>query len=222
MPKLITHSFLTSRLFQLIIGITFLLFFTSHISAQVKDSTLVTLSKDSLLKDTSSPFKINVKKIHSPKKAALLSAVFPGAGQIYNKKYWKLPIIYAGTAGLIYSLQFNQSRYVKYRDAYKYRIDNDVTTVDGYVGIYSDDNLNTLQKYYHRYRDLTIIGFAALYALNIIDASVDAHLFTFNVSDDLSLNVQPTLINTLGSFKYTTGINLSMSFRSKPKLLHIH
>lgn len=222
MPKLIIHSFLTSRLFQLIIGITFLLFFTLHISAQVKDSTLVTLSKDSLLKDTSSLVKINVKQIHSAKKAALLSVAFPGAGQIYNKKYWKLPIIYAGAAGLIYSLQFNQSRYVKYRNAYKYRIDNDATTVDGYVGIYSDDNLNTLQKYYHRYRDLTIIGFAALYALNIIDASVDAHLFTFNVSDDLSLNIQPTLINTLGSYKYTTGINVSMSFRSKPKVLHIN
>ena len=199
-----------------------MLFFTLHISAQVKDSTLVTLSKDSLLKDTSSLVKINVKQIHSAKKAALLSIAFPGAGQIYNKKYWKLPIIYAGAAGLIYSLQFNQSRYVKYRNAYKYRIDNDATTVDGYVGIYSDDNLNTLQKYYHRYRDLTIIGFAALYALNIIDASVDAHLFTFNVSDDLSLNIQPTLINTLGSYKYTTGINVSMSFRSKPKVLHIN
>ena len=199
-----------------------MLFFTLHISAQVKDSTLVTLSKDSLLKDTSSLVKINVKQIHSAKKAALLSVAFPGAGQIYNKKYWKLPIIYAGAAGLIYSLQFNQSRYVKYRNAYKYRIDNDATTVDGYVGIYSDDNLNTLQKYYHRYRDLTIIGFAALYALNIIDASVDAHLFTFNVSDDLSLNIQPTLINTLGSYKYTTGINVSMSFRSKPKVLHIN
>lgn len=199
-----------------------MLFFTLHISAQVKDSTLVTLSKDSLLKDTSSLVKINVKQIHSAKKAALLSVAFPGAGQIYNKKYWKLPIIYAGAAGLIYSLQFNQSRYVKYRNAYKYRIDNDATTVDGYVGIYSDDNLNTLQKYYHRYRDLTIIGFAALYALNVIDASVDAHLFTFNVSDDLSLNIQPTLINTLGSYKYTTGINVSMSFRSKPKVLHIN
>ena len=151
-----------------------MLFFTLHISAQVKDSTLVTLSKDSLLKDTSSLVKINVKQIHSAKKAALLSVAFPGAGQIYNKKYWKLPIIYAGAAGLIYSLQFNHSRYVKYRNAYKYRIDNDATTVDGYVGIYSDDNLNTLQKYYHRYRDLTVIGFAALYALNIIDASVDA------------------------------------------------
>jgi hypothetical protein len=222
MPKSIIHSFLTSRLFQLIIGITFLLFFTSHISAQVKDSSLVTLSKDSLLKDTSSIVKINVKKIHSPKKAALLSAVLPGAGQVYNKKYWKLPIIYAGAAGLVYSLQFNQSRYVKYRDAYKYRIDDDATTVDDYVGIYSDDNLNTLQQYYHRYRDLTVIGFAALYALNIIDASVDAHLFTFNVSDDLSLNVQPTLINTIGFYKYTTGINVSMSFRSKPKLLHLN
>lgn len=141
-----------------------------------------------------------------------MSTILPGAGQVYNKKYWKVPIIYAGAAGLAYSFQFNQSRYVKYRDAYKYRIDGDAATTDNYIGIYSDDNLNTLQKYYHRYRDLTVIGFAALYALNIIDASVDAHLFTFDVSDDLTMKVEPTLINTAGMNNYTTGLSLKLKF----------
>ena len=215
MHKSIIHSFLKSGLFQFFIEITFLLFFTSPVLGQVNDSSIVIVSKDSIQKDTTSLVKNNVKKYHSPKKAAFLSAVFPGAGQVYNKKYWKLPIIYAGAIGLVYSLQFNNSRYVKYRNAYKYRIDNDATTVDNYVGIYSDDNLNTLQQYYHRYRDLTLIGFAALYALNIIDASVDAHLFKFDVSDNLSLNIQPTLINTLGANRYTTGINVSISFHAR-------
>jgi len=189
-----------------------LLFFTSPLLAQVVDSTNIIIKNDSI-KNDSTKTVVTIKNVkHSPKKAALLSAVLPGAGQVYNKKYWKLPIIYAGTAGLVYSFQFNQSRYVKYRDAYKYRIDNDVSTTDNYIGIYSDDNLNTLQKYYHRYRDLTVIGFAALYALNIIDASVDAHLFTFDVSDDLSMKIEPTLINTAGMNTYTGGITVRLRF----------
>ena len=218
MPKSITHKVIASRLFQFFIGITFLLFFTSA-SAQVTDTIIkgdtvtVRTSISKTISDTTNTV-VTIKKgvSHSPKKAALLSTILPGAGQVYNKKYWKLPIIYAGVAGLAYSFQFNQSRYVKYRDAYKYRIDNDATTTDDYIGLYSDDNLNTLQKYYHRYRDLTVIGFAALYALNIIDASVDAHLFTFDVSDDLTMKVEPTLINTVGMNNYTTGLSLKLKF----------
>ncbi|MCX6297329.1 MAG: DUF5683 domain-containing protein [Bacteroidetes bacterium] len=213
MPKLSLHNCITSRLFQSFIGITFLLFFTPSLTAQIKDSTVTIIKNDSLKNDTLSVVKTKISNYHSPKKATFLSAVLPGAGQVYNKKYWKVPIIYAGTAGLIYSFQFNQSHYLKYRNAYKYRIDADPTTVDNYVGVYSDDNLNTLQKYYHRYRDLTVIGFAALYAFNIIDASVDAHLFTFDVSDDLSLKIQPALINTIAANKYTTGINFSLTFK---------
>jgi hypothetical protein len=206
-----------SRLFQFFIGITFLLFFTSSVSAQVGDTLIhndsVTVVKTISIASDSVPFvKSNKKQNHSPKKAALLSAILPGAGQVYNKKYWKLPIIYAGAAGLTYSFQFNHSRYIKYRDAYKYRIDDDASTTDNYVGVYSDDNLNTLQKYYHRYRDLTVIGFAALYALNVIDASVDAHLFTFDVSDNLSMNLAPTLINTANLNQYTTGLTLKLNF----------
>jgi hypothetical protein len=185
----------SSRLFQLFIGITFLFFFALPSNAQVTDTTKI---------------KPNY---HSPRKATIYSTVLPGLGQIYNKKYWKAPLIYAAAGGLIYSFQFNQSHYVKYRDAYKYRIDNDPSTVDNYVGKYSDSNLDELQKYYHRYRDLTVIGFAALYIINIVDATVDAHLFRFDVSDDLSLNIHPTLINNTASFNhYTTGFSLNITF----------
>jgi hypothetical protein len=195
-----------------------LLFTTSSANAQVKDSA-ATAKPDTVFFEGHPPGTANdtvrlipQKKYHSPKKAAIFSAVLPGAGQIYNKKWWKVPIIYAGGAGLAYSFQFNQSKYIRYRTAYKYRIDNDPSTVDDYVGVYSDDNLNTLQKYYHRYRDLTVIGFAALYALNVIDASVDAHLFTFDVSDDLSVNIHPTLINTTAFNTYKPGIGISLHF----------
>lgn len=150
-------------------------------------------------------------KYHSPKKAAIFSAVLPGSGQIYNKKYWKVPVIYAGFAGLAYSFQFNQSHYVKYRDALKSRLDDDASTTDPYVDLYSDDQLETLYKYYHRYRDLTVIGGLVLYVLNVVDATVDAHLFTFNVDDNLSLNIHPALINTAG-IHYKTGIGLNITF----------
>ncbi|MFL5763125.1 MAG: DUF5683 domain-containing protein [Bacteroidia bacterium] len=213
-----TNTNALNRLFQYFIGITCLLFLSAPACAQVKDSAAL-VKPDTLLFNgkpgaaTGDTVRLlPQKKYHSPKKAALFSAVLPGAGQVYNKKWWKVPIIYAGGAGLAYSFQFNQSKYIKYRTAYKYRIDNDASTVDNYVGVYSDDNLNTLQKYYHRYRDLTVIGFAALYTLNIIDASVDAHLFTFDVSDDLSVNIHPTLINTTAYTNYTTGIGLTIHF----------
>jgi hypothetical protein len=183
-----------------------LIFISGSCIAQVKNDSIFTPKADTIKKV---PVKV-AGKYHSPKKAALFSAVIPGSGQIYNKKYWKVPVIYAGFAGLAYSFQFNQSRYVKYRDALKYRLDDDASTNDIFIHTYTDDQLTTLYKYYHRYRDLTVIGGAALYLLNVVDAAVDAHLFTFNVSDDLSLNFHPALINTANH--YTTGIGLNISF----------
>jgi hypothetical protein len=203
---------LTGKLFQFIIGITFLFFSALDSSAQVKADSII--KKDSVVTsgDTIRPAAKPAVKFHSPKKAALLSAALPGAGQVYNKKYWKLPVIYVGFAGLAYSFQFNQSRYVKYRNALKVRLDDDPATVDPYVDAYSDEDLTTLYQYYHRYRDLTVIGAAALYLLNIVDAAVDAHLFTFNVSDDLSINLHPTLINTAGTNQYTGGLGFNIKF----------
>lgn len=143
------------------------------------------IAQDSLVKSAK-----QVKR-HSPKKAALFSALLPGAGQAYNRKYWKMPLIYAGFAGLGYAIQFNNKKYALYRDAYRLRVDSDPNTIDAFDGLYSNTDLVTLKNSYHRYRDLSIIGAVALYFLNIIDANVDAHLFTFDVSDDLSFNFQP-------------------------------
>lgn len=129
---------------------------------------------------------------HSPKRAAVLSAVLPGAGQAYNKKYWKIPIIYGGFAGLAYAIRFNNQEYKIYKDAFKARLDGDESTTDPFAGIYSENDLTTLKDFYRRNRDLSIIGTGLLYLLNIVDASVDAHLFNFNVNENLSLNVMPT------------------------------
>ncbi|MDQ3047031.1 MAG: DUF5683 domain-containing protein, partial [Bacteroidota bacterium] len=150
-----------NRLIRFIFGLTCLFFISASSFAQ---------SNDSLIKGDTIAIKKTV--YHSPKKAALMSAVLPGLGQAYNKKYWKIPVIYAGFAGLGYAINFNQVKYVRYRNALRTRLDSDPATVDNYVGQYSDDQLNTLQQYYHRYRDLSVIGAVLIYVLNIVDASV--------------------------------------------------
>jgi hypothetical protein len=154
--------------------------------------------------------------LHSPKKASLYSTLCPGLGQAYNKKYWKIPVLYAGFASLGYFVYSNQKDYIRYRTAYRIRLDNDSTTNDEFLGKISNDNLLKATKTYHRWRDLSIFGTVLLYVLNIVDASVDAHLFYFDVSDDLSLIIQPVFISTT-SFATkqpvnVTGISIHLNF----------
>lgn len=134
-----------------------------------------------------------VKKKHSPFKATIMSTALPGLGQIYNGKWWKVPIIYGAFGGLIYSSVFNDMKCRTYKEAYLIRIDDDPNTTDEFEGRYSDANLRELVDFYQRNRDLSLIFTGVIYALNIIDASVDAHLKDFDVSDDLSLKVRPTM-----------------------------
>ena len=142
---------------------------------------------------------------HSPRKATIYSAVLPGLGQIYNKKYWKVPIIYAGFAALAYYIDLNNDYYVLYRQAYSDILDTDPNTnsfvaldIDG-VWDFEDESqvaqyttrLNNAKELTRRNRDLVILGTVVFYAVNIIDATVDAHFFNFDVSDDLTFNWAP-------------------------------
>jgi len=129
-------------------------------------------------------------RFHSPRKAAAFSAILPGAGQVYNKKYWKLPIIYAGLGTAGYFVYTNNQSYRLYRNALIAELDTDPETVNQTE--YNTSQLNQLQETYHRWRDLSIFAFAGIYILQIIDATVDAHLFYFDVSDDLSLVILPS------------------------------
>lgn len=129
---------------------------------------------------------------HRANKAALYSAILPGAGQIYNKKYWKPPILYAGFIAIGYSIEFNNRNYQTFKKAYMYRVDGDSTTIDAYEKIYPDANALLVRKdYYRRTRDLMWIIASGVYILNIIDAYVDAQLSDFDISDNLSMNAQP-------------------------------
>lgn len=118
----------------------------------------------------------------APAKAAFYSAILPGLGQAYNKRYWKIPIVYAAIGTGIYAYTWNNKRYHSYRDAYKQRL---AGKEDEYAYL-DDSRLIEGQKFYQKNRDLSVIITVALYILNIVDANVDAHLQQFNVNDNLS------------------------------------
>lgn len=155
--------------------------------------------------DTSFQQKLNV---HSPHKATIYSALIPGLGQIYNKKYWKLPIIYGATGILIYAFDFNNEQYNKYKNAYS---DMDAELITEFEGYTDKEVLLRIKDNYRRNRDLNVILMAAVYLLNVVDATVDAHLFNYEINDDLSLNVQPTFYNQI-NYQQTYGLALRISF----------
>lgn len=150
------------------------------------------------------------EKKHSPKTASIMSACLPGLGQVYNKKAWKLAIIYPALGGLGYGIAWNHHYFKYYRDALRVRYDGDSTTIDP-LSLYSDDRIVTTKNYYQRYRDLCVIGFAAVYVLQILDAAVDAHLFYFDVGPDLSMRWGPVYSTDVrGS---VVGLRLQLGFR---------
>lgn len=164
------------------------------------------------------------EELHSPRKATIYSAVLPGLGQAYNKKYWKIPVIYAGFAAFGYFIYWNNDNYQIMKQAYSDFTDGDPETnsyldLDGAqyydLGTEPDDTnfkqaVLKQQDYYRRNRDLLVISIVGFYGLQIIDASVDAHFFDFDISEDLTLNWQPTM----NYFNQQTvyGINCTFTF----------
>ena len=154
-----------------------------------------------------------LEKQHSPKKAALMSAVLPGLGQIYNKKYWKPPIIYAGLGVLTYFIVTNANQYKTYKGAYIESANGDSTgTYQDLVAKYSAEDLLSAREYYRRNLEISCLLTGLLYILNIVDAAVDAHLFTYNINKDLSLKVEPMIISPVTSGNYSSGLRLSFKF----------
>ena len=131
------------------------------------------------------------EKILSPSKAAFFSAILPGLGQAYNKKYWKIPIVYGAIGTGIYFHNENNKSYKKYRGAYKRRLagfTDDEFWGTGLTPNISNDGLVRAQKQLKRNKEMSILVTIGLYALNIIDANVDAHLMQYNIDDNLSLS----------------------------------
>jgi hypothetical protein len=149
---------------------------------------------------------IDTTKKHSPQRAALFSAVVPGLGQVYNKQYWKVPVIYAGGAVAGYLIYYNYGLYNNLRKSFRYRRDGDSTTslerfsvwaVTGDLDVnlenFGDSELLGLQQSYRRDLDLSVLLAFGIYALNVVDAVVFAHLYDFDVSEDLTLRLKPDL-----------------------------
>ena len=134
-----------------------------------------------------------------------MSAMLPGLGQVYNKKYWKVPILYGGFAVAGWYLNDNIKQINLYKDAFKAETDNDPETDN--VTDFTSTQLEELISQYKTWRDLSYIAIAAIYVLNIIDANVDAHLFYFDVGEDLTLNIQPFVTPSL---RPVTGLTLSL------------
>jgi hypothetical protein len=152
---------------------------------------------------------------HSPKLATWLSFAVPGAGQFYNKKYWKIPVIYILGGALVYTTISNNRGYYKYKDAYIHLYENPDEPMEGFE-LYSLDDLKSIKEQYRRYRDLSLVGLLLLYTLNIIDATVDGYLFDYDVSDDLSLRIEPNIMNSYyqtGSLKASQQYGFKLSLR---------
>ena len=148
----------------------------------------------------------------APARAAFYSAVLPGLGQAYNDKYWKIPIVYAALGTGVYFYFKNDENYDRYRTAYKSRLagktDDEFTSETG-SPLVSTQGLIEAQRFYQRNKEISILVIVGMYALNIIDANVDAHLRQFNVSEDLSL--KPAL--DYDRFSGQTGYGLSLNFK---------
>ncbi len=148
-------------------------------------------------------------RIHSPRMAMIFSTCVPGLGQAYNKKYWKIPLVYASMGTTIYFFDYNNKLYKEYKQAYLNKSES--TAIDLYPH-YSAEQLKVFQDDYRRFRDLNVILTALFYTLNIVDAYVDAQLITFDVSDDLSLHVLPALNFYSTKQKPSAGLTLSLRF----------
>lgn len=168
------------------------------------DTVMISLKSDSILNDKE---KKPVKRwIPDSNKSLWMAMVLPGAGQIYNRKYWKLPIIYGGFVGCAYALTWNTKMYNDYSQAYQDIMSDNPNNdsykdfIPPYVDIesnleYYQNTFKNAKDIYRRQRDLSIFAFIGVYLLSVIDAYVDAELSDFDISKDLSLKLEPTLFN---------------------------
>ena len=193
---------------------------------QATSDALVQLSADSLTLVVADSLAQTDVWTPDPTRATWMGIVFPGGGQIYNHKYWKLPIVYGGFLGCAYALTWNNQMYRDYSQAYLDICDDDPATASyndflppNYNAEANKDYLKKIFKnrkdIYRRYRDLSIFSFIGVYAISIIDAYVDAELSHFDISEDLGLRVRPSLFPSTNYYSlqsHSLGVKCSLSF----------
>ena len=226
--------------------IALLLLFVSNVNGQesdkgfefvtassIENDTLFLDSNDIIMEiDTSDIEVITIDSskvfVPDPMKSVWFSALMPGAGQIYNRKYWKLPIIVGGFMGLAYGISFNSRYFTDYSNAYRDAYSND-PNANSYINFlpYSYRNnkewieknkewirssLKSKKDYYRRNRDLCIVGMLAVYGLAMIDAYVDAQLYTFDISPDVSMKLSPAVLEPTVKTPAVVGLQCSLVF----------
>ena len=208
------------RRHTLLLGLALLLAPCSLLPISAQEEKIESVKEDSVVIDSVSLLTISdnlLKGIHArrdlttfkpdPIRAMWLGLVLPGAGQFYNRKYWKLPIVYGGFLGCVYALTWNGQMFSDYSQAYLDIMDSDPSTKSyekmlppNYSIEGKEERFKSIFKSkkdtFRRFRDLSIFSFAGVYLLSVIDAYVDAELSTFDISHDLSLEIQPTFIET--------------------------
>ena len=146
-------------------------------------------------------------------RATTLSLVCPGAGQVYNGSYWKVPIVVVGMASLVYVIDWNQRGYSRFKLAYDLATDGDDTTIGEFPNT-SEESLRSIKNSYRRNRDLAIIGTVAVYLVQVADAHIDAHMQAYDISNNLSMKIEPQIIPTVGAdgITYNYGMGMTVNF----------
>lgn len=185
------------------------------------DSTAIGLQSDSLLQLTAFPKE---RFIPNPQRALWLSLIIPGAGQIYNRKLWKIPIVYGGFLGCLYALTWNNQMYRDYSQAYLDIMDEDPNTKSfenmlplNYSIAGREDQYKEIFKnkknFYRKYRDMSIFAMIAVYILSVVDAYVDAELSSFDISKDLGLRIEPAIFDFGGRKRdASVGVQCNLNF----------
>jgi hypothetical protein len=188
--------------------VIFCFFVCISVPAQEKDS--LSHTNDSLENAKAA----RKKNYSTPRKASVMSAILPGLGQAYNKKYWKIPVIYAAFGGLGYMFYNSNVNYRDYRKNLIAYYDDDPETQNELFWL-DGDQLQAEKQRFKKYRDFAAIGIGLLYILNIVDANVDAHLKTFDISDDLSIHIDPWQPGYTGGRSFGTGCGVSVKINFK-------
>lgn len=215
----------TNRLFILI----FLYFFSTSISLGQSDSTsnvIPLITTDSLSKAKPKKKKLG-KRIKnyfkedypSPRKAVVLTAILPGLGQIYNKKYWylKLPVVYGAFGGLIYSIRFNRREYLFLKEQHRFLVDGLVCTTSIFEGRVSADVLKNTRDQHDKWLQMSYIGIGLAYILTAAEAYTTAHLLSFDIDDDLTLQLKPSM-DFIPQHGTVLGFGVNLKFGNNKKI----
>ena len=210
-----------SRRFLFLVGFIVLLAFQKAEAQNVVFDTIgnTLITADTVVKPQKPAKSSKAKKPHSPVKATIMSACLPGLGQIYNGKWWKVPIVYAGLGGIGYLAYRNFSEYRSYLHAYEFKTGDlpEGTTLNQHemdlANKYADSQLQTYKESYRRDFELYGILTVAWYGLNILDACVDGHLYSYDISDDLSFSIDPYLQSADPPIKMPQYAQVGLSFK---------